>query len=139
MRTKTICVLVCIAAAGCNAGSPAELDQINPAELHGRFLLTFSTCIPKGMELSFAQFGDGSSLAETIRLFGSWQVLEENFSGDLVGALKRDTGEVRFDLNPDVRWLEGIFLDNDNIALGYTDLSNGCTARVRGGRISNNP
>ena len=137
VRTKAICLLVCIAAVGCNAATPTELDAINPAPLHGRFLLTFSstTCSLKAIEVSFAQFGDGGALPENIRLFGSWQVREENFTGDLVGELKRDTGEVRFDLIRDVRWLEGIFLDDDNMALGYTDLSLGCTARVRGGRI----
>ena len=137
MRTKAICLLICLAAVSCNAGSPTELDEINAALLHGRFLLTFAnaTCTLKGIELSFAQFGDGGALPESIRLFGSWQELEDNFSGDLVGALRRDTGEVRFDLVPDVRFLEGIFLDNDNIAMGYTDLSMGCTARAKGGRI----
>jgi len=138
VRSKTIFLLFCITAVGCNAESPTELDAINAAALHGRFLLTFSstTCLLQGMELSFAQFGDGGALRENIRLFGSWQVLGDTFSGDLVGELKRDTGEVRFDLISEVRWMEGIFLDNDNMALGYTDLSEGCTARVRGQRIS---
>ena len=67
MRTKTIFLLVCYAAVGCNAESPTELDAINPAALHGDFLLTFSstTCSLKGMELSFAQFGDGGALPVT--------------------------------------------------------------------------
>jgi len=137
VRTKTVFLLFCITAVGCNAQSPTELDAINPAALHGDFLLTFSstTCSLPGMELSFAQFSEGGALPENIRLFGSWVVLGDTFSGDLVGQLKRDTGEVRFDLISEVRWMEGIFLDNDNIALGYTDLSEGCTARVRGRRI----
>ena len=137
MRIKAICLLVFLAAVGCNATSPTELDSINAASLHGRFLLTFSssTCSIKAIQLSFAQFRDAGTLPEFIRLFGSWQELEDDYSGDLVGELRRDTGEVRFDLIPDVRYLEGIFLDNDNIALGYTDLSLGCTARVKGGRI----
>lgn len=137
VRTKAICLLVCLATVGCNAASPTELESINAASLQGRFLLTFSssTCSIKGIELSFAQFREGGALPEFIRLFGSWQEFEDNFSGDLVGRLRRDTGEVRFDLIPDVRYLEGIFLDNDNIALGYTDLSLGYTARVKGGRI----
>ena len=137
VRTKTICLLVCIAAVGCNAGSPTELDQINPAQLHGRFLLTFSsaTCTLNGIELFFGQFGDGGALPENIRLIGSWQFLGDNSTTNLVGNLKRDTGGVHFDLIPDVRWLDGIFLDNDNMALGYTDVSNGCSARVKAGRI----
>ena len=120
MRSKTIFLLFCITAVGCNAESPTELDAINAAALHGRFLLTFSstTCLLQGMELSFAQFGDGGALRENIRLFGSWQVLGDTFSGDLVGELKRDTGEVRFDLISEVRWMEGMLLDNDSMALG---------------------
>ena len=86
--------------------------------------------------MSFTQFSDGGALPAKIRLVGSWQFLGENHTGELVGELTRDTGEVFLEIIANVRWMDGIFLDNDHFVAGYTDLGAGCTARVSGKRIS---
>ena len=137
MRTRTALALVCFAFAACNADSPSALATINPALLHGHFLLVFSdaTCTLEEIEVSYSQFSNGGALPEKIRIVGSWQFRGQNFTGDLEGAITRDTGEVSFDFVPEVRGVAGIFLDNDTFAAGYTDTQSGCTARVSGKRI----
>ena len=137
MRAKTPLAFVCFAFAGCNADSPSALATINPALLHGHFLLVFSnaTCTLEEIEVSFSQFSNGGALPEKIRVVGSRQFRGENFTGDLEGEITCDTGEVSIDFVPEVRGLAGICLDNDSFAAGYTDTQSGCTARVSGKRI----
>jgi len=105
VNSKAVLVFACTVALGCNAKNPTALDEINPASLHGEFLLTFSNaiCTLQGLEMTFTQVSDGGALPDDIRLIGSWQVLGENFTGSLLGNLKRDTGAVRIELIEGVR------------------------------------
>lgn len=127
----------CAVLVGCNAESPTALSDFNPASIHGKWAVTFSaaTCSLREIQLSFTQFSDGGALPETIRLLGSWQTIGENANADLLGELIRDSGELRIELIEDVRIMEGIVLDNDNLALGYHDATTGCRARAAVRRI----
>ena len=126
-----------MALTACNAETPTALADINAAAIHGRFLFSFSeaTCTLEEVEASFTQFTSGGALPETIRLIGSWQFVGSPQTGDLEGELIRDTGEVLLEFIPEVRWMAGIFLDNDNAALAYHDVDADCRARVSARKI----
>jgi hypothetical protein len=136
--SKTIVVaLACLSLLGCNAESPTALAAFNPALIHGRWAITFSrnACDLSEIQASFTQFSSGGPLPESIRLVGSWQVSGSPTSADLGGTLARDTGKIILELLADVRILEGIVMDEDNLVFGYSDLSTGCKARASALRI----
>jgi len=137
LSKKIAVALACLALLGCNAGSPTALAAFNPALIHGRWAITFSSnsCDLSEIQVSFTQFGSGGPIPESIRLVGSWQKSGAPTSADLEGTLARDTGKIILELLADVRILEGIVIDQDNLVFGYSDLSTGCRARASALRI----
>ncbi len=125
-------LVCCLTLGACNAEAPTALADINPAAIHGKWGVAFSaaTCTLSEIQVSFTQFSSGGALPDTIRLVGSWQAVGNNTNTSLSGRLIRDTGYITLQLIEDVRWMEGIVLDEDNMALAYTDVSTPCRARA---------
>lgn len=136
MKTLLL-TLLCVTVVGCNAASPSALDDFNPALLQGKwsFVFTSAICTVPDIEASFSHFRPAGAIPASIRLIGSWQVRGEPAAFDLEGTLGRDTGEIYLELTPGSKSMQGLVLDNDNLALVYTDTSVGCSARAAALRI----